>query len=298
MTLISCSRSSERTYLPYVGKLVLISVLIPWTLSIDFHTSTRLQCTDNTGLLMDPPRFIIVVFVLIFIFLLPDTEKPSRSQEHDLDRLLVEQDNAILLLNSTSFGDLDVERDRWINITGFRHEDAYAWNLLPRVQERAREQHRAILDGTSLSSHDLPSTTDDVGRVPRSWNDSSILGDLWSRRSSMYQNITGIVHGRWTRSRIATQLLPLLNLTTLAPHVTYITKVYNRNITSQDGDLQIKFDEKDSLMLESEHGVVREVHAEMAIKDEVSRGDGWEMTLHGVHFPQQGRIILTTTGQR
>ena len=247
---------------------------------------------------MDPLRFIIVVFVLIFIFLLPDTERPSRSQEHELNQLFAEQENAALLLNSTSYGALDAERNRWMNITGFRHEDGYAWPLLPHVQERAREQHRAIFDGPLLNSHDLPSTTDDAGELRESSNDSSIIGDLWGRRSSMYQNVTGIVHGQWTRSRIAMQLMPLLNLTTLAPHVTYITKVYNRNITSQDGDLRIKLDEKSSVMLESEHGSVREVRAEMAIKDEASRGDGWEMTLHGVHFPQQGSIILTTTGQR
>lgn len=247
---------------------------------------------------MDPSRFIIVVLVLIFIFLLPDIESPSRTEEHELDRLLVERDSALLLLSSTSYGALDVEKNRWINITGFRHQDGYAWNLLPLVQKRAAEQLQAVLDGTPLSPLDLQSTSNDAGEVPRSLNGSSMPGDLWGHQSSVYQNVTGIVHGQWTRSRIASQLMSPLNLTTLAPHITYITKAYNRNITGRDGDLRIKLNEKNSFMLESEHGLVREVHAELAIKDQASTGDGWEMTLHGVHFPKQGRIILTTTGQR
>lgn len=253
---------------------------------------------------MDTPRVALVVFVLIFLFILPDTQKPSRSQEQELGRLLVEKQNALLLLNSTSYGALEAERNRWINITGFRHGDAYAWDLLPRVQERAREQVRTVhgvLEPSSIDSYGSAGLSHKASGEEglRKSNTSSIPGDTRVRRFSMYQNITGIVHGQWTRSKVADGLVPpLMNLSTLAPHVMYVTKSYSHNITGQDGNLRIKLDEKNSSMAESGEGSVREVRADLSIQDQSSKGDGWEMTLHGVHYPQQGGIILATTGQR
>ena len=252
---------------------------------------------------MDTSRVAIVVFILIGFFILPKTQNPSRSQEQELSRILVERQNAVLLLNSTSYDALEVKRNRWVNITGFRPEDAYAWSLLPRVQERAREQIRTVygvLDTSSIDPYGLSGLSDKANeKVAHKSNASSITSDAGTHRLSMYQNVTGIIHGQWTRSKVADGLVPpLMNLSTLAPHVMYVTKTYSHNITGQDGNLRIMLDEKNSTMAESDHGHVREVRADLSIQDQSSKGDGWEMTLHGVHYPQQGGIILTTTGQR
>lgn len=253
---------------------------------------------------MDTPRVALLVFVLIFIFLFPDTQKPSRSQEQELGRLLDEKQNAVLLLNSTSYGALDAERNRWINITGFRQEDAYAWSLLPQVQKRAREiirRVRGVLETSSIDSYGSSGLSFKAGgeEVPWKSNDSSIPRETRVHHFSMYQNITGIVHGQWTRSKVAEGLIPpVVNLSNLAPHVMYVTKSYSHNITGQDGKLRIKLDEKNSSMAGSDDGSVREVRADLSIQDQSSKGDGWEMALHGVHYPQQGGIILATSGQR
>ena len=253
---------------------------------------------------METPRVALLVFVLIFFFLLPDTQKPSRSQEQELYRLLDEKQNAVLLLNSTSYGALDAERNRWINITGFRQEDAYAWSLLPQVQERERElirRARGVLGTSSIDSYGSSGLSYKASgeEVPRKSNDSSIPGDTRVSRFSMYQNITGIVNGQWTRSKVAEGLTPpVVNLSTLDPHVMYVTKSYSHNITGQDGKLRIKLDEKNSSMAGSDDDTVREIRADLSIQDQSSKGDGWEITLYGVHYPQQGGIILATSGQR
>lgn len=253
---------------------------------------------------MDTPRLALMFFILFFFFAFPNTQNPSRSQEQELGRLLVEKQNAMLLLNSTSYGALEAERNRWINLTGFRHEDAYAWSLLPQVQERAREQTRTVrgvLETSPIDSYGpsgLSYTASDE-EVPRNSNDSSIPGDTRIRHFSMYQNVSGIVHGQWTRSKVADGLkAPVMNLSTLTPHVMYVTKTYSHNITGQDGKLRIKLDEKNSSMAELDDGSVREVRADLSIQDQSSKGDGWEMSLHGVHYPHQGGIILATTGQK
>ncbi|PQE15709.1 Zinc finger RING FYVE PHD-type protein [Rutstroemia sp. NJR-2017a BBW] len=43
---------------------------------------------------------------------------------------------------------------------------------------------------------------------------------------------------------------------------------------------------------------VRELSASLTVRDESSNGDGYEMRLHGVHWPQEGSILLTTTSDK
>lgn len=235
---------------------------------------------------MDTPKFALAIIILIFfLFGLPDVERP-RSQGQELDRLQVDKEKAVALLNSTDYGALETKRFRWVNITGLRQDDGYAWDLLPLVKERALDQFQTLLDVA------------DAGNVGEpTWNSSNSL--KVASHLSVYRNLTGIVNGQWTRSNVAAgHSSPVMNFTTLAPDATYMTTAYSRNITGQDGHLRIELDEKNSSLVESDDGSVRDVRADMAIKDETSKGDGWKMTLHGVHYPQQGRILLVTTGQR
>ncbi|TVY59374.1 DSC E3 ubiquitin ligase complex subunit [Lachnellula suecica] len=44
--------------------------------------------------------------------------------------------------------------------------------------------------------------------------------------------------------------------------------------------------------------LAREVAATVTIQDESSSGDGWEMRVHGVHWPKQGIMLMTTTSEK
>ena len=253
---------------------------------------------------MDTPRVVLLVFLLIFLFVSPDTQAPTPSQQHDLQGLIVQERYAVNLLAISHYGDLDAEHDKWINQTGLRKEDGYAWGLLPRVQERAREQVWTVSGAQGLSlldrntekittEVDLDSEVDDG---PRGSNSSSAAG----MRSGLplYQNITGLIKGQWVRSKVADGYSPPnLNLTTTSPHLKYSPGDFNRNITGKSGNLRIKLDERKSEVV-SENGSVRQVRADMTIKDDKSSGDGWEMTLHGVHYPEIGAVLLSTTSER
>lgn len=236
---------------------------------------------------METPKVALAIIVLIFfLFGLPDVEVPrSQGEKGDLSQLAKQQ--AIELLNNTEYGDLDAEKHLWMNITGLRQNDGYAWELLPLVKQRVVEQFQTILD-VPLRAGILAETNS------RSSNSSSGV-----RRSSIYQNITGIVTGHWTQSKVAVgHSIPVMNLSTLAPDTIYNAKAYTRNITGRGGSLEVEFDEKESLVTKSGYGSAREVHASMAIKDQTSKGDGWKMDLYGVHFPRQGRVLLATTSER
>ncbi|KAL8778649.1 MAG: hypothetical protein Q9194_001874 [Teloschistes cf. exilis] len=245
---------------------------------------------------MDAPRLLVLIFLLLILFASPETRTVSPAQQRELDHLILRERYALSLLNTSQYGDLDTARNRWINATGLRKHDRYAWHLLPQVQARARQQastvittwHRsigitegAILDEDTTSSN---ATVTEPGTNPY---------------PPLYQNITGIVNGHWVRSKVAgSTRAPILNLTALVPGVNYVTDQYTRNVTGTEGRIRIRLDEKKSKALDVQNTTVREITAVLTLQDESSNGDGWEMTLHGIHFPLEGSVMLTTTSQR
>lgn len=256
---------------------------------------------------MDTPRLALVIFLLLFLFISPDSQAPSLSQQHDIGHSILEERHALDLLNTSSYGALDATNNRWLNITGLRQTDGYAWSLLPDVREAAKSQLQNIcnaLEFTSvLNNASLPSgkPADDGGEQNTV---DKILSTMkpFSSLAPLYQNVTGIIRGQWTRSKIGEGLAsPSLNLSALTPRVGYVSNNFNRNITGRSGDLRFHVHEgnTDNFKLELEDdGLVRDLTATMTIKDESSSGDGWEMSLFGVHYPLQGGMILSTTSEK
>lgn len=244
---------------------------------------------------MDTPRILVVVLVFFFLFISPESHRPSQSQQSNLHHRIVNEHKAISLLNITKYGTFDPGKNLWINITGLRQDDGYAWNVLSQVQERAREQVSRILGGIPSNS---PSSSSNSPF--RNENGPGLYGYFENiSYISVYQNVTGTIRGQWTRSGIEKPLVkPILNLSALTPDISYSTRQYNRNITGDEGKISIKLDQQSSRSLASEHGFVRGIRAEMVIKDKGSTGDGWEMTLHGLHYPEKGGIVLVTTSQK
>lgn len=248
---------------------------------------------------MDTPRIVLLIFLLLFLFASPDNQRPSASQQRELEYLLTQERQALDFLNSTKYEDFDAIQGRWINVTGLRQTDNYAWDLLPRVQERAREQQRDVLNASPFLRGDRSSSSTFKSKDGKIWledyNGTATSKIQWG---GLYENVTGIVRGHWARSRVADHYTPpKLNLTSVAPGIAYSTEQFRRNITGREGNLRIKLEENEKDRLH-EAGLVREIRAEMLIKDENSSGDGWEMTLHGIHYLRQGAILLVTTGKR
>ena len=271
---------------------------------VDLRIGTR---DDYAGpqALMDTPRLALVIFLLLFLFFSPDSHSPSLSQKRELDNSILEERHSLNVLNSSQYGDLDASNDRWLNITGMRRGDGYAWEFLPKVQEKAKEQLRNILDplGSSGIFKNVSTTSEDSGPEDgtgksKDWNGLSTMKPF-NDPQPMYQNVTSIVRGKWSRSNIGESfVLPSLNLSTIAPRVYYTSNKYNRNITGQAGDLQIQLYEQDSGDSLPDPATARNLKAQMTVRDETSTGDGWELTLFGVHYPQQGGIVLSTTSEK
>lgn len=256
---------------------------------------------------MDTPRIALVVFLLLFLFISPDSQAPSLSQQHDISRSILEERQALDVLNASSYGGLDVQKGHWLNVTGLRQNDGYAWNLLPDVQNAAKDQLQYICNAfefTSIFSNTTLLSGEPTGDAEKQNTVDKMLSTMnpFYNPAPLYQNVTGIIRGEWTRSKIGEgQASPSLNLSALTPRVGYVSTNYNRNITGRSGDLRFHIHEPENdgfkLGLE-DHGLIRDLKATMTIKDESSSGDGWEMNLYGIHYPLEGGIILSTTSDK
>ncbi|CAL8574081.1 hypothetical protein XPA_000054 [Xanthoria parietina] len=245
---------------------------------------------------MDGPRLVILIILLLILVASPDTQLPSPSQQRELDYQVTQERYALDLLNISSYGDLSPASNKWVNLTGLRKHDGYAWDLLPSVQERARQQRSMLVEAWNRSSQDEPfsTTSDDTVIANATLPEASLKPGI-----PFYRNVTGIVRGRWVRSNLEDGTKPpVLNLTALVPRMAYTTDRYTRNMTGSEGGVLIRFDEKQSHIIPSEDTSAREITADLTLEDDHSSGNVWHMTLHGVHFPQDGSIILTTTGPR
>ena len=255
---------------------------------------------------MDAPRAVLLLFLLLFLIVTPDTQRSTPHQQLEVRNGLENERYAVDILNASSYGDFDPAHNLWLNVTGLRQEDSYAWDLLPDVQAKAWEQVGRVVDQWKILGENNPSVGKSGSRYLSvesidggNGSGTNISIDSSDTLVPFYQNISGIVNGKWVRSPIGKgRQHANLNLTQLSPRTAYTTREYNRNISGYEGDLRIKFDEKKSQKLVLRQNTVREIKAEMTIQDETSTGDGWEMTLHGVHYPESGSVLLSSSSDK
>ncbi|KAL8857569.1 MAG: hypothetical protein Q9178_005897 [Gyalolechia marmorata] len=245
---------------------------------------------------MDVPRLVFLTILLLILFVSPDTQSPSPSQRRELDYLVTHERYAFDLLNTSSYGDFNPAANKWINVTGLRKHDGYAWDLLPKVQERAR-QHKSLLVQAwirSLQNERTDFTSDHTVVTNATLTEATVVPEI-----PYYHNVTGLVRGRWVRSSVGHGFRPpALNLSALVPRMTYATDRYTRNMTGTEGALRVSLDEKQSTTVQLDDTYAREIKAKLTLEDDSSSGNIWHMTLHGVHHPRDGSILLITTGAR
>jgi hypothetical protein len=79
----------------------------------------------------------------------------------------------------------------------------------------------------------------------------------------------------------------------------YVTHEFGLNVTGDSGTIYVDFQEGN----ENKAGVattpeVREIRADIAIESDSGLGNTWYMATYGLHFPEQGSIIMTTTSEK
>jgi hypothetical protein len=250
-------------------------------------------------------RVFLIIILLFFLYTSPDQGSPAGFPGSPRDYVaerIARSRNSLDILNTTNWQDFSPitedqtlgEASRYLNLTGFREDDGYAWARLDSFKKRS-EEFREEAKGKWRIGKD------------------KYIG----LEGEVYENVTGIVTGRWVRyteDLNGEQMPRHLNLSEISPGVDWAFRdeeYWIRNITGNEGKLMMRVEERDGEEIEEVEepleqpemaswsgGRIREVAATITIQDETSSGDGWEMRVHGVHWPRQGVLLMTTTSDK
>jgi hypothetical protein len=227
----------------------------------------------------DPRQFLFII-VLLLLINSPEPQQQAYSTRSRFDETISREWDELEILNRTRYGDFDPRKDRWLNITGLRDEDGFAWDLLGPVQERATTQVKGLLGVAADGA--LDGSLGDTGGIP------------------VYKNVSGYVQGEWVRSPLSRTRHPSdMNITEYMSENAFPLAEYERNLTGTGGPVRIHITELEGRMQTDENRTISEITARVVIGDNASiGGNWWEFMLHGVHFPGTGGSILTTTSDR
>ncbi|KAK3359989.1 hypothetical protein B0T25DRAFT_534438 [Lasiosphaeria hispida] len=244
----------------------------------------------------DSGRIVLVLILLFWLMVTPDNGPVLISAPSLASARVQRQRQAHSVLNGTKWSDFSPRLaadskgvvPRYLNLTGFRQDDGYAWADFGDFQDRCREWSRNAYSSHGADDWDHPGPT-----------------------QFAWKNATGRVHGEWVRRPgTAVRQAADYNLTELAPEVAWqgARVDWGRNVTGAHGKISLTLEEYEGTAEyeeETEGGkdvrsaaLVRETAAFVSLQDEASGSMSWNMRLHGVHWPRQGAILLTTTSEK
>lgn len=246
----------------------------------------------------DAAQRIIFIILLMFFFTSspnqPSLPRPgpagfAASPRDALRAAIARQRRSLDVLNSTHWGEWQYDAaviqgaGSELNLTGFRNDEGYLWDSVwGDVKTKVGGMRERIWQGKDEAS------------------------------MAVYQNVTGQVLGEWVRSDIGlggdrvwnTTSGRTINLTTIEPEVAWTWQKWSRNITGHGGSMALVVKERDNedvnmlVGVEGHEHLVQEIDASLTIEDESHGGEGWEIRLHGVHWPTEGSLVMTTTSDK
>ncbi|KAI1435986.1 hypothetical protein GGR50DRAFT_653127 [Xylaria sp. CBS 124048] len=235
-------------------------------------------------------RIFFLIFLFFWLTSSPDSGPTLITGPNQSRSRLAHQRAAHGVLNSTAWGDfaprLANDSDapetgpKYLNLTGFREEDNFAWEDLGRFKNRCEEWSRNAVG--------VPETQEPV-----------------------WQNVTGVVHGLWSRSNTSVpRNRESYNLTSINDDIpwTGLNGDWSRNVTGPEGEMLLRIEDSEDAATEPEQpdsnilqgsGIrARHVFTTVNIEDAMGASNSWEMRMHGVHWPKQGVMLFTTTSDK
>lgn len=238
----------------------------------------------------DNARAIFLILLIFWLATSPDSGPGLIAGPTLIKNRLARQRHPLSVLNSTQWGDFaprladdppEPETEpKYLNLTGFREEDGYVWEDLGRFKNRCEEW--------SKNAVGIPETAEPV-----------------------WQNATGVVRGWWHRANASSpRYHSSYNLSEISPGASWasLNADWGRNVTGTEGKIMVRLEDNedaatepeeiDKLVLGKAEVKAREVSSTVTIDDVEGSGSSWEMRLHGVHWPRQGAMLLTTTSEK
>ena len=234
---------------------------------------------------MDSRRVFFFCLLMFILFTTPDSHSSSHLPERERQKQLAEEQRSLALLNATQYGDFNATADRWLPLAGLTSTDGFAWDMLPVVQDRARDQLLSNIQASDISTAPSP-------------------GELYNNTTRytlpVYNNVTGKLRGDWAKWKSVEPHVPRpqLNITSLLAGKDYSTPVFGRNITANHGNLFLVLREEEGEVIVVDETPCRQIKADLVIHNDESFGENWVIPLFGIHFPKTGTITLSTTSEK
>ncbi|KAF1918526.1 hypothetical protein BDU57DRAFT_445889 [Ampelomyces quisqualis] len=228
------------------------------------------------------PRSFLLFIILLLLINSPEPQQPAFNARARYEELVQREYDQLGVLNTTHYGGFDAKEDKWLNITGCREEDNFAWDLLEPVRAKARQQAERLLGDGWKGSLEGPLQHDD-NSIP------------------VYRNLSGYVQGEWIRSPLSRVRHPAdMGNSSAFPDSPFAQLMdYDRNLTGSSGSIRVHFTELEGKMRTDANKTMSEISAKVVIGDDDSfGGNWWEFIAHGVHFVGSGTAVLTTTSDR
>lgn len=228
------------------------------------------------------PRSFVFFIILLLLINSPEPQQPTYNARELFHELIDREYSQLDVLNRTRYGDFNAKKDRWLNITGLRDEDGFAWELLGPVKQRAREQADRTL-----------------GERWKNALDGTLEGE--DADIPVYKNLSGYVQGEWRRSPLSRIRHPSdMGNSSAMPNDPFGHSVgYDRNLTGTGGHVRLHITESEDKMRRDKNKTISEISAKVVIGDKDSfGGNWWEFIAHGVHYLKSGTVVLTTTSDR
>ncbi|ROT43196.1 transmembrane E3 ubiquitin-protein ligase [Sodiomyces alkalinus F11] len=248
-----------------------------------------------------PPDVATSILFIVFLwFVITSHESPSQllSFSSFLSERYAKHQAALERLNISTWGDFSPRQSdspahfsgSYLNLTGFREEDGFAWDDLARFRKQCHEWSRRVNPPMAGGEKGHPSIT----------------------QQAVWHNATGFVKGHWVRKdSSANRTQADYNLTAIAPDYTWQDSGHTwfRNITGREGKIAVDIVDNgrnvaqlyyDALLDEAARagGLIRTAKASLEIEDVGGSGRTWEMRLHGVQWPRTGVFLMTTTSEK
>ncbi|KAF2628522.1 hypothetical protein BU25DRAFT_37595 [Macroventuria anomochaeta] len=232
------------------------------------------------------PRSFLFFIILLLLINSPEPQQQSFNTRSRYDELIQREWDQLDVLNRTQYGDFNVSKKKWLNISGCRDADGFAWDMLPSAQEKANAHGRralgdkwgSVLDGT------LHERGGEEGRLP------------------VYRNLSGYVQGEWVRDPSSRVRHPEDMGNTTHPAKDPFTNSamgFDRNLTGTGGPFRVHLTELEDKVMVDVNKSISEISAKVVVGDDESfGGNWWEFYVHGVHFRDSGHAVLTTTSER
>ncbi|PFH62083.1 hypothetical protein XA68_15174 [Ophiocordyceps unilateralis] len=248
----------------------------------------------------------LILFILLLWMLFPESEYQSLAQSEIAASRVARYREALDILNTSTWGDFspdelhvadDATEDvpdialnatsHFLNLTGFRQVDGFAWEDLTSFREKALR----------LSRHAIPPV---AGR------------QLWdaAQGEAVWTNASGTLRGEWVRRRgSVSRRYDSYNLSHSVPAMDWVGDrvEWARNMTGAAGRMTLRLEANRTVTRYGDMapgtvplsgGIIRDVKGAVTVEDMAGSGHNWDMRLWGVHWPRQGVILMTTTSEK